>query len=558
MITLAMLGTASHGVGVDKGVTTAQSPQEIGTQDFPEYFVRPSGNDANSGRSAEDAWQTLARVNAHSWQPGDRISFEAGQTFDGKLELRDISGLAGDWPIVLQSFGVGRATLRCDLGSAITLRNTSGVTIKGIGIQGPGRTDRRGEHGIYAVAEDPHGARFRAIRIENVEIWGFFQNGIYVESTHPSDPGFEDLLVAACTIHDNGINGFFSRGVFRGGEAHYPHRNVTIRDCKLYKNTGQPNWPSHSGSGIQLAFVDGALIEYCQAYDNGALNDACGGPVGIWAWEARRVTIQFNESHHNRSRSGCDGGGFGLDGGVTDSVMQFNYSHNNTGAGFGLFQFPAAHPFHNNVVRYNISENEGMGGIHLWAAESHGGIRDTLIHNNTILVGPDQEGGIAEVDIGTSHIARTRVVNNLIVTSPGRPAISVPHPRSWDFAHNAYFDPSGPVTIRWGETTYRGIVAWQAATHLDNGGLETDPELTSVASTGAVGDPRSFAALPAYRLTSSSPLIDAGTDVALPEGIAPHSRDFFGTPLNQGDRRDIGACEFPCPAPQDASEPSEP
>ena len=44
---------------------------------------------------------------------------------------------------------------------------------------------------------------------------------------------------------------------------------------------------------------------------------------------------------------------------MKNSVMQYNYSHDNDGAGYLLAQFTYAREFTNNIVRYNISENDG-------------------------------------------------------------------------------------------------------------------------------------------------------------------------------------------------------
>ena len=44
---------------------------------------------------------------------------------------------------------------------------------------------------------------------------------------------------------------------------------------------------------------------------------------------------------------------------MTNSVMQYNYSHDNDGAGYGLYQGSTSAPWSNNVVRYNISQNDG-------------------------------------------------------------------------------------------------------------------------------------------------------------------------------------------------------
>lgn len=78
-------------------------------------------------------------------------------------------------------------------------------------------------------------------------------------------------------------------------------------------------------SGIIVSATDGAVIEFCHPHHNGGINSQnSGGPVGIWAWQSNDVVMQFNISHHNRTGGGADGGGFDLDGGITDSVMQMH------------------------------------------------------------------------------------------------------------------------------------------------------------------------------------------------------------------------------------------
>jgi hypothetical protein len=66
--------------------------------------------------------------------------------------------------------------------------------------------------------------------------------------------------------------------------------------------------------------------------------------------------------------------------------MQYNYSHDNTGAGYLLAQFANARAFSNNIVRYNISQNDSRkgnyAGIHFWNGGS--GISNTSVYNNTI------------------------------------------------------------------------------------------------------------------------------------------------------------------------------
>jgi hypothetical protein len=50
----------------------------------------------------------------------------------------------------------------------------------------------------------------------------------------------------------------------------------------------------------------------------------------IWAWDADNVTIRNCSSHDNLSQNN-DGGGFDLDTGVTNSVVEYCTSYNNYG-----------------------------------------------------------------------------------------------------------------------------------------------------------------------------------------------------------------------------------
>jgi hypothetical protein len=114
------------------------------------------------------------------------------------------------------------------------------------------------------------------------------------------------------------------------------------------------------------------------------------GPVGIWAYEADSVLIQYCISYKNKtSEGGKDGGGFDLDGGVSNSIIQYCLSYENEGSGYGLFQYSGASPWFNNMVRYCISENDGnisngMGGFFVWNATGDPEqLRDCIIYNNT-------------------------------------------------------------------------------------------------------------------------------------------------------------------------------
>lgn len=49
------------------------------------YIDQDGGNDSNSGTSKEEAWSSLEKVNATTFQPGDTLLFERGDEWVGQL-----------------------------------------------------------------------------------------------------------------------------------------------------------------------------------------------------------------------------------------------------------------------------------------------------------------------------------------------------------------------------------------------------------------------------------------------------------------------------------------
>jgi hypothetical protein len=138
--------------------------------------------------------------------------------------------------------------------------------------------------------------------------------------------------------------------------------------------------------------TDGGLVDRCVAWENGALcNQTPGGPCGIWTAGSRRITIQRCESFRNRTGNAPDGDGFDLDGGSIECVLQYNYSHDNDGAGILVYTYPYA-PWadRGNIVRYNICEGDAVklgdyGAIHV-GNDGHG-MSGIEIYHNTFIAG---------------------------------------------------------------------------------------------------------------------------------------------------------------------------
>ncbi len=86
------------------------------------YYVANSGNDSNTGRSIDNPYQTVAKINSLSLQPGDQVLFRRNDTFRGSLQLRQ-SGSSGN-PIVIDAYGSGNKPI---LAGSVAIGNWASI-----------------------------------------------------------------------------------------------------------------------------------------------------------------------------------------------------------------------------------------------------------------------------------------------------------------------------------------------------------------------------------------------------------------------------------------------
>ncbi|MBA4410485.1 MAG: right-handed parallel beta-helix repeat-containing protein [Odoribacter sp.] len=346
------------------------------------YVDSQSGNDSNPG-TREQPFQTIEKVNSLKLQPGDSVYFAGGQAFNGTLRLKCLTGTK-DQSIFIGSFGNGRSILNGGSETAIQADSCSWLQIKNLILTGNGRLSKNRGSGV----ELRHGQN---CRIDSIEAKGFFWSGVKVV-------GGQNLRITHVYAHDNGFSGINveSDGQDSGGlegSGRKTFRNLYIANCVAENNPGCPEVKeNHSGNGILIGGVTNGTIEYCEAMNNGwDMPREGNGPVGIWAYQSDSITIQYCYSHDNKtSATGKDGGGFDFDGGVTNSVMQFNLSANNEGAGYGLFQYYGASVWKNNIIRNNISYNDGrkngQAGFLMWIANGSPELMSNCeIYENTVV-----------------------------------------------------------------------------------------------------------------------------------------------------------------------------
>jgi len=502
-------------------------------------------------------------LNSVNFEPGDRILLAGGMTFTGTLNLgsqdtgTDAQGnlIA---PILITSYGTGRATIAAGDGCAINAYNIGGIeisnlTLVGSGIAADGTTTST-KSGISFYCDAPANLKFRHLRIDNVEVSGFGSRGISIGGYNAS-AGFDDVRITNAHVHDNlhaGIETYGYPGVANA------LTNVTVANCDVHHQPGKPASSGNTGSGIVLAGVTGGVVEHCLSHNNGANNTTSEGPVGIWAYHSSNIVLQHNEAHSNRTQGG-DGGGFDLDIGTTNSVMQYNYSHDNDGAGFLVYGTADTNASTGHVVRYNVSQNDGRdsssgaaSGINL-----SNNVRDLTVYGNTVLLSaPSGSTSIPAIKCAATGQQPDRIVvaNNNFVTSGGTRLVSLYTTGTVTFAGNNYWPSGSSFLIQDGGQNYSSLAAWRTGKGREklngqNTGFNVNPQFQATPSSGGSNSATAPAGLVAFKLQRTSPLVDVGLDLKTKFGINAGPNDFFGARITQGAGHEIGAHEFAVDAP---------
>jgi hypothetical protein len=500
-----------------------------------DYYFSPRGDDAAGDGSVARPYKSLAKAGELRFHAGDRLLLDGGAVFDGGLSISGGGGGEGAGKqIYIGSFGTGRATIRAGEGSGLVVRNTGGVVVENLVLVGAGPQRNFGNGLAFVNEAKGAGRRLRFVSVKNVEAHGFGMEGIHLGAAGRS--GFEDVRIEECLAYDNAHCGIYVAGPPRGWGG-YAHANVVVRRCLARDNPGDPDASdeNRSGSGIFLTGVDGAVVEACAASGNGArCRGTRGGPMGIWASESNRVAIQRCRSTGNRTGGRHDGGGFGLDGGMTNSILQYNYSSDNDGSGFGLFEYPGARAWHDNVVRYNVSENDGRrngyAGIHVWNGGA--GVRGAWVYHNTVVTAaaPQAQAKPPRALWVQTGVVNLRVMNNIFCAAQGVKLLDVaPEQAGIQFAGNCYWTTGGGLWIDWEGRAFSTFESWRRATGQERGtGSSLDPRFDN---RGDGAD--------RFRLAAASPLVDAAVTLPTDSG----GLDFAGTSLPQGRRADVGAWE---------------
>ncbi|MFC5470564.1 sugar-binding protein [Cohnella suwonensis] len=484
---------------------TVAAPAPAAAAGTTYYVDSASGNDTNSGTSTSAPWQSLAKVNAFTFQPGDSVLFKTGGTWTGTLKPlgsgtaaeRITFGRYGDGPSPILN---GNGTLK-----AVHLYNVEYVTIRdfeivndaaaeaqrsGILVEGNGVNTL---DGIYILNNNIHHIKGSS----NRDTLMYLNAAIYVMTTDgpTGSPvaNFNDLRIENNLIHDTTTIGMYMNGVAAQWNDYATfsnwNTNVVIRN----------NFISRTGAdSIVVGYANAPLIEYNAGLDAGVNGNNYKWIASMWSWATNNAVFQYNEVGRTRfqNQGESDSAAFDVDFHTWGThIFQYNYTHNNAG---GILM--TMYNSHADIVyRYNISQNDDH---YHWNDTTFSIFTEnTQVYNNTIYSNNGQGLRI-----------RNRV-GNVYKNNIFHVSVPVNYPASPTFSNNLYYGHTAPAS--------------------DTSAVAADPQFVQ---GGAGMDGRSTVG--GYKLKSTSPAINAGAVIASNGG-----KDFWGTALYNG-APDIGANEY--------------
>jgi Right handed beta helix region len=496
------------------------------------YVDFNSGHDTNSGTSPASPWKTLTKVNSTTFQPGDYILFKSGAVWSGQLSPKG-SGTA-EHPIVIDKYGGDALPMINGAGlaeDAVLLKNQEYWEIRNLEATNTGTTPAL-RRGVDVVAEnigDLHHIYLQNLRVHDVNGTNKekVNGGIHYRSIGDVKPSrFIDLRIEGNRIWHVDRSGIFGWSTHWTRSKWYPSLGVVIRN-NLLDDIG--------GDGIVNVATDGALVEYNLV--SRASQRSQDYNVGIWPWSADNTVIQYNEVYGTSGQH--DAEGFDSDWNSRNTVIQYNYSHDNEG-GFLLICNEGSQSPNDSagnvgtIVRYNISQNDHHRGIKL-----SGPVKNTLIYNNTIYVGKNENVDIVLHTDWTGWASDTHFYNNIFYVE-GKAQFGYGVTGNPDGSYESAPGPGKSTNNVYDRNVYYGVEPVD-----DPHAFTANPWLLN---PGHAGIGRQTAS--AYKPTAYSGAIASGKLIENNGG-----QDFFGTVVPQCGNTDRGAIEATCSHHENISRP---
>lgn len=530
-----------------------------------DYYVSSSDASRNDGGpgSQSQPWETVAKVNATVFSPGDTIHFKSGDTWRERLVASSSGSSVGT--ITYSAYGTGAKPVisGAEIVTGWTLHTTgtantyyatlapSTVMVtaddtylkKGASKDALSANQYRYESGVLYVniGADPASHLIEAAQRDNAAYISAGKNyitidGLRLEKTNLANVTIDNCsypTVKNCELFFSNCNTTFSGGGINADRSHYAlyqgnHINYALGDAVM-------SWRGHdvtvADNYIENIPDDG---EYAGA-DGIQLGSKAGTSYNCDNYRIINNTIIRSSDSTNKgciiaeygdngliSGNTCYKGRFGIAPSGDNVTVSCNYV---TGFGNGGgIRVTEDTPNDGIKILYNIiSESGGFSGIQISNDTSgHAENRSNFqIHNNVIYntyygisIGQPFSGSIKNNIVWGRHTnPRNRLSLGTVIAG-----------QAVDIDHNIYQDKGTESLIYYSGTSYYDLASWQSATGFDTHSSTADPEWINPTE----GD---------FHLKSISPAIDAGTDVGM-------ASDFGGHAVPQGSAPEIGPIEY--------------
>jgi len=341
------------------------------------YIDCAAGNDANNGTSTSTPWKTFANVNGRVFNAGDSLLLKRGVTCSGIGGLAPKGSGTSTSPITLGDYGTGTLPwIQAGANNAVYLNDQAGWVIQNLHVSSQlGGGQSAGFSGLFIDSHVTTQSYFRILGVESSGNWFGLHIGLYKPKNSVDNGTLDDMIIDGVNTHDNDGAGIEISGNWKGnatGTTDPPfNTNITVRNTLSHDN---------GRDGILIAATNGGLAEHNTVYHNGlSENDR----YGIWPWDARNVTVQFNEVYNMQSNSTKGAGGLDCDWHDMNCVMQYNYTHDDQGPGILLIG-DGSESLDGCTVRYNIFERESLSLNQNGVILPFGSVKNCKVYNNTV------------------------------------------------------------------------------------------------------------------------------------------------------------------------------
>jgi len=457
-----------------------------------------------------DSQEQFDSLSTTVFLPGDTILFKRGVQFNGMFAPSGNG--TGQAPIRIDVYGCGerpRINAHGEHIAGLFLQNPSYWEVNGLEITNTDGTDMdQGDlFGIYVLAKGVEGT-YKHIYINdcyihdvNGKVAGKRRGGIHVHAIGLKHTKFDDLRITNNRVVRVGGVGI---GNDSSGELTFPKDRVLPRDLWTRVYVGG-NYVDNTGRNNIIARVSKDAV-----YEHNVLANSSRYSTGhsIYCFGTDGIKIQYNEAYGNVGDEVRDRGGFDADHKCINTIIQYNYSHDNM-----WFCGIMKKTNHNVIIRYNISQNDKKG-IYFYGFEEEQQATGIHIYNNTHFIS-------ADYDVSVFPEGRT--------------------PINTTFENNIfYFEGKG----KWGinaegiNTVFRNNLYFNISPHKsETSPISADPMFIKPGIAGADIDLKTMDALRGYRLRPGSPCIDTGVTINNHGG-----KDLLGTKVMIR-KADVGAFE---------------